>query len=180
MDGEETFSRVLVVGVTCSGKTKLATEIARRLGVPHVELDALYWGPSWTERSKEEFRESVQSALAQERWVACGNYHGKLHDLTWRTADLIVWLDLPRFVTLARLIRRTLRRVFLRERLWSDNRETLRNTFLSRESLLVWWWKVQRVEPARTLERISLYPNAKVARLRTSKEVRCWLEERPD
>ena len=40
--------RTVVVGTTGSGKTTVAAELARRLGVSHVEMDALYWGPDWT------------------------------------------------------------------------------------------------------------------------------------
>src|SRR5436305_799712 len=41
--------RLVVVGTSGSGKTTLAREIARRRALPHVELDALHWGPNWTE-----------------------------------------------------------------------------------------------------------------------------------
>ncbi len=39
---------------------------------------------------------------------------------------------------LRRLARRTLRRLITREELWNSNRETWRNTFLSRDSLFLW------------------------------------------
>jgi len=168
--------RVLVVGNTGSGKTTLAREIANRLGLPHVELDELFWGPSWIANPEEHFRESVRAALSGGRWVACGNYHKKLQDLTWRHADVIVWLDLPRNVSLLQLIQRTLRRIVRRQALWHGNRETLRNVFFSRESLLVWWWKVQGMEPGRTLERLSTAPQAKVIRLTSKREIGEWLE----
>lgn len=35
--------RVLVSGASGAGKTTLAVEIGRRLGVEHVEIDALHW-----------------------------------------------------------------------------------------------------------------------------------------
>jgi ABC-type dipeptide/oligopeptide/nickel transport system ATPase component len=43
--------RIAVVGTTGSGKTALARRISQWLDIPHVELDALYWGPHWTNDS---------------------------------------------------------------------------------------------------------------------------------
>ncbi|HEY9878873.1 MAG TPA: AAA family ATPase, partial [Leptolyngbyaceae cyanobacterium] len=37
------FWRVAVVGAPGSGKTTLARQIAQKLQIPHVELDALFW-----------------------------------------------------------------------------------------------------------------------------------------
>jgi len=116
---------VVVVGVAGSGKTVLAARLARRLGVPHDELDALHWGPGWNERPDEAFRAQVREALRGVRWVADGNY-GKARDLTWGRANTLVWLDYPLAVSLSRLLLRTLRRVVTREMLWNGNRETLR------------------------------------------------------
>src|SRR6186997_1715444 len=75
--------RVSVAGISGSGKTTLAAALAARLGVPHVELDALHHGPNWTEATPEELRARVEAALAAapEGWVADGNYESKLGDL---------------------------------------------------------------------------------------------------
>jgi hypothetical protein len=40
--------RILILGRTGSGKTTLARELAAAIGVPHVELDALYFGPNFS------------------------------------------------------------------------------------------------------------------------------------
>ncbi|HET89697.1 MAG TPA: adenylate kinase, partial [Chloroflexi bacterium] len=129
--------RILVIGTTGSGKTTMAHRLSRRLGLPHIELDALHWGPDWTPVPLPEFRASVQEALSRESWMTDGNY-SKVRDITWGRADTIVWLDYPLPVILGRLLRRTLRRVCHREQLWSDNRESFQAQFLSRDSLFLW------------------------------------------
>jgi len=66
--------RVSVVGSTGSGKTTFARELARILGVPHVELDALNWGPNWTMVDEGLFRGRVDAATSADGWVVDGNY----------------------------------------------------------------------------------------------------------
>jgi adenylate kinase family enzyme len=115
----------------------LARRLARLLGLPHVELDALHWGPNWTLPSIPVFRGRVAQALSGDRWVVDGNY-GRARDIVWSRADTVVWLDYALPVIMGRLLWRTLQRVLTREELWSGNRERLWNQFFSRESLLLW------------------------------------------
>jgi len=103
-------SRIAVVGTTCAGKTTVAKRLAEIHGVPHIELDALHWGPDWSEPSAEEFRARVEEALTVDGWVADGSYHGKLGDLVLERAELVVWLDPPLPTILHRLGARTVRR----------------------------------------------------------------------
>ena len=84
--------RIVVVGTTGSGKTTVAAELAKRLHAPHVELDALHWGPAWTEVPDDVFRERTLEAIARDSWVADGNYH-QIRDILWPRADAILWLD---------------------------------------------------------------------------------------
>ena len=84
--------RVNVVGSTGSGKTTFGTELARRLVIPHVELDALSWEANWVTVPTPVFRERVSAAVAAGRWVVDGNYSAT-RDLVWARADTVVWLD---------------------------------------------------------------------------------------
>jgi hypothetical protein len=130
--------RINVVGTSCSGKTTLARDLARRLGLPHIEFDALFWGPDWTPVPNETFRARLQAALAADSWVADGGY-AAVRDITWPRADTIVWLDYPMRTVLARWTRRTVSRIRTREEFWpgTGNRESVRNA-LRRDGLL--WW----------------------------------------
>ncbi len=137
--------RILVIGTSCAGKTTFAAALARRLNLPHVELDALHWGPNWTPR--DDFVPQVQRAAATDAWVMDGNYKAVRH-LTWSRAELIVWLDYEMGVVVGRALRRTIRRAWTQEMLWSTNRESWRLSFLSRESILVWvlsTWRKRRL-----------------------------------
>src|SRR3990172_8915485 len=101
--------RVAVVGTTGTGKSTLARHLAHRLTVPHVELDALYWGPNWTPVPADLFRQRAAQAVAADAWVIDGNYH-VVRDLVWSRATTVVWLDYPLSLILARLLKRTGRR----------------------------------------------------------------------
>lgn len=48
--------RIAVVGASGSGKTTFARRLAERLGIPHIELDAIHWGPDWTPARDDDFR----------------------------------------------------------------------------------------------------------------------------
>jgi energy-coupling factor transporter ATP-binding protein EcfA2 len=99
--------RILILGRTGSGKTTLAREVAAVIGVPHVELDALYFGPDFSTAPLAVLRERTSAAIAGDRWVTDGN-KSAVRDLVWPRADTVVWLDYPLVVCLWRLGKRAL------------------------------------------------------------------------
>jgi len=134
------LSRVLIIGTTSTGKSTLGAGLADRLGVPFIEMDALFWGPDWTPRAKEDFLASVEQASAEDHWVMAGNY------TSWQRYSLdrattIIWLDYSFPRTLWRCLKRTCLRVLTRKELFSGNREGFRQSFLSRDSIIVWLFK---------------------------------------
>jgi len=168
-------NRIVVIGVTGSGKTTLAGQLSHRLDLPHIELDALHWEENWTPVPKNRFRQKVQAALAGEYWVVDGNY-SKVRDLIWPRAQTLIWLDYSLSFILWRQISRGLRRIVTREKLWNNNRETWRK-FFSRDSLILWAIKTH---PRRRREIPQLLKQAEHAHLQTihlrsAKETEEWL-----
>jgi adenylate kinase family enzyme len=171
--------RINLIGTSGSGKTTVSRELARRLGVEAVELDALVHGPNWAETSDGALRTLLESTLARETWVVDGNYRHKLGDLVLRHAETVVWLDLPLRTKLRRLWKRTMRRLGGSEELWNGNRESLRSAFVGRESLFVWAIR-SHVAHRRALPELLASPHLRhlrVIRLRSAAEVTRWLED---
>ena len=173
-DRETTDVRRVAIIATASGcgKTTFGRALAARLRVPFHELDALHWGAGWHEAEAAELRRLVEPLVAGEAWVIDGSYRGKLGDLVLEAADTVVWLDLPRRVWLARLVRRTLRRVVRREELWNGNRESLRGALVGPDSLFGY---ALRVAPRRRQRWPRELARFRVARLRSRRDVAAFL-----
>jgi adenylate kinase family enzyme len=170
--------RVVVAGTTGSGKTTTARRIAAIIDAPHTEMDSLFHEPNWKPAEIPVFRERVDAATAGERWVIDGGYVSHIWDIAWTRADTLVWLDYPFRIVVWRLARRSLRRGLRREELWNGNRESLREQFLSGDSLLIWarktHWKHRREYPAR-LGDPSL-AHLRMVRLRTPQETQRFVD----
>jgi adenylate kinase family enzyme len=169
--------RVSVVGSSGSGKTTFAAELAALLGVPHVELDAINWGPDWSPLDVDTFRTRVREATDGDGWVCDGNYSA-VRPIVLERADTVVWLDLPLRVCLARVMGRTIRRIRDRDELWSGNRETWRS--LIGGDSLAWWLISQHRRKRRDYAARFDGPEAQHLRIltfRTSTEADRWLAE---
>lgn len=128
--------RIVVKGASGAGKSTMARELARRLGLRYLELDALHHGPNWNAASAAELRSRVRAALdGAEGWIVDGNYDSKLGSMILDQAELVIWLDLPLHTKLTRLVCRTAGRWLTNEELWSGNRETLKAAFWGEEAL---------------------------------------------
>jgi adenylate kinase family enzyme len=168
--------RINVKGISGSGKSTFARELARRLDLPYVELDALHHGPNWSEPTDEEFRAKVRAAMdsAPDGWVIDGNYESKLGDTVIATADTIVWLDPPLAVKVRRIVRRTVHRIRHDVELWSGNRETWRGGFWGKDALF--WWMVRGHFRHRRQWPKRYGGDPRFVRLRSGEEARRWLD----
>jgi adenylate kinase family enzyme len=167
--------RISIVGGPGCGKTTLSRRLAQLLDCPHIELDALFWGPEWTPAAREIFRRRTARVLAGCSWIVDGNY-SVVRDVINARSDTLIWLDysLPRILT--RLLCRTLRRILSREVLWGTNRERLKDQ-LGRDSLLLYAVRThgRRRRTYFCLQEHLACSHLAVIRLRNPRETERWL-----
>jgi adenylate kinase family enzyme len=168
-------TRIVVIGTSGAGKTTLARKIAERLGLPHIELDAINWQPGWRDLDRHdqpEFVRRVAQAIQAERWVADGNY-GSVRDMLWRRATHLVWLDYERPVIMVRVIARSVYRAALGGELWAGtgNREHWHD-FMRPSHPIRWAWSTWRQRRQDTAQRLgrSEFAHLVVFRLRRPAE----------
>jgi adenylate kinase family enzyme len=174
-NGRVSAAKILVVGSGGAGKSTLARLLGERRALPVVHLDRHYWRPGWVQTPRDEWRRTVAHLVTEPAWVMDGNYGGTL-DLRIPAADLIIFLDLPRRVTIPRVLRRRVRgRGRSRPDMAPGCPDRLDMQFLT------WLWTYPRSGRARLTDAID--SNAawnRVVRLRTPRQIRAWLHQRPD
>ncbi|MGC4805422.1 adenylate kinase [Micromonospora sp. DT233] len=166
--------RILIVGSSGAGKSTLARQVARRLDLPVIHLDRHYWQPGWVAPDHDRWRATVAALAAGPAWVMDGNYGGSL-DLRLPRAELLVVLDLPWPLCLARVVRRRWeRRAAGRPDLPPDCPERLDLPFLR------YVWRYPRQARPRVFAAVAAHaPELPVVRLRSRAQLRRWLARLP-
>lgn len=175
------LERVVIVGKSGAGKSTLAGQLAKKLDLQNIELDALSWEANWTQVSSAEMRAKADPALPPDgHWVADGNYMRHVQEIVWRRADTLIWLDYPLHIAMWRVVTRTIARIWTGEELWNGNKETLwhhLNAWNPDNNLFVWCWRMHfnhRRDFPKYLERPE-YQHLKVMRFLHPRETETWL-----
>ena len=133
-----TAKRIVIIGTSGSGKTFLGSKLAKALETKFVDLDDLHWLPGWQPRPEEDFFNCIKNELSCEKWVVSGNYT-RASKYIWPQADMVIWLDFPLYHCLWRTLKRSLLRIFSREKCCNGNFETI-GRLIGNDSILLWIW----------------------------------------
>jgi len=164
--------RIIVVGSQGSGKTNLALKLGRKLWLPVVHLDVLYWRPGWKASDTASFRVHVTDAIAGDEWIVDGSFSGLAFDLTLARAETLVVIDRPRWLCQWRIL---LRSAFDRDRSRPDLPEGCPEQFdwkLMREA---WRYDTERA-PVIEAERVRYGADVPVVRLRNDRDIQDFLD----
>jgi adenylate kinase family enzyme len=168
-----TSERILVYGVTGSGKTTLAARVSAATGIPWHSVDDLTWEAGWVPVPVDEQRRRIAAICAGDRWILDTAYSQWLA-IPLARADLIVALDYPRLVSLAWLVGRTAMRIIDSKPICNGNRETVR-TALSPDSILVWHFRSFARKRRRIRKWATDPPVPEVVRMTRPRDTQAWL-----
>lgn len=148
--------RILIWGNSCAGKSTLAARLAKAMGVPHVDLDALNWLPNWVglnATNPDLLEEKFRDATKDNAWVIAGSYTVQAQATFWPRLDTIIWLDLNMPILVYRVLARSWRRWRDRELLWGTNYEKFWDQLKvwNGEDSLVWWIVTQHQRKRRDM-----------------------------
>lgn len=171
--------RIMIHGATGSGKTTLSRRLGELLGIHVVELDAIRHDGGWDATPWEAFRARLAAELEvhPEGWVTEGNY-SRVADIPLATAQTIIWLHPPQRVSFLRVLRRTLYRVSSGKPFYKEDGpvETFRQSFLSRQSILLWSLTHHRHVERSIRARLDSPHHARVYEVRSPADLRAVIE----
>ncbi len=99
------MKRVLVIGCGGSGKSTFSIALSRLTGLPVFHLDQYFWKPNWVEASREEWFGACRELIKADNWILDGNY-GSTMEMRMERADTIIFLSMPTWLCVFRIIKR--------------------------------------------------------------------------
>lgn len=147
------MKRIMIIGGPGAGKTWLGERLAGRLGLPLYHVDDQVWAPDRSMRPAAEIDAAMTDLALGETWIIEGG-NTRTYAIRAARADTLIWLTPPRWLRLARVLRR---------------RPSL--------ALLAWTWKYDRVfGPADRAASEDIGPHGKVQRLANRGAVQRFLD----
>lgn len=168
------MERVLVIGSPPgAGKTTFSRCLAEKRKLPLVHLDALFWEENWQPAPGDAFDARLREAMARPAWILDGNY-GRTLPLRLARCDTVIYLDYPRIVCLAGVVRRVIaNHGRTRPDMAANCPERWDRGFLK------YVWDFRREHRAEYLALLSRQEGKRVVILKSRRETRRFLEGLP-
>ena len=163
------MERIVIIGCGGAGKSTLARQLGKKLNIPVVHLDKLWWNPGWIEKSQEEFDELHRQELSKEKWIMDGNFNRTMPERIAR-CDTVIYLDFSRWACLRGMFHRVIRN-------YGKHRPDMGGNCKERfdPEFVKWIWEYNQLNRVRNYTWLSQAKHAKTIVLKNRKEVRAFL-----
>ncbi|HEY5588821.1 MAG TPA: AAA family ATPase, partial [Candidatus Paceibacterota bacterium] len=101
------MNKIAVIGCGGAGKSTFSRKLQEILDISVYHLDKLNWKPGWVPTPKDEWDDLMKSLVAKQKWIIDGNY-GRTLDIRLENADTIIFLNMPTYLCIYRVIKRRL------------------------------------------------------------------------
>ena len=163
------MERILIIGCSGSGKSRLARALGQKQGLPVIHLDQLWWKENWQNVTKEEFDSRLAMALNMDRWIIDGNYSRTMEARLSR-CDTVIYLDFSRWACLLGMCQRILsNHGKTRPDMSAGCPERFHWEFVK------WIWNFNKNNRVRNYTYLAKAKHAKAVVLRNRKEVKAFL-----
>ena len=99
--------KIAIIGNAGSGKSTLALKLHEILGLPLYYLDHYFWLPGWQQVDRATFQHIHHNLCDQPTWIIEGIAR-KIFDYRAQQADIIIFLDIPTYICLYRVLKRAI------------------------------------------------------------------------
>ncbi len=99
------MQRVVVIGISGSGKSVFSQRLGEKLHIPVIHLDAYFHTAGWKKVTKTDWDKQIESFIRQKTWILDGNYKRTL-DVRIKAADIVIYLEIPKWLAFYRIIKR--------------------------------------------------------------------------
>lgn len=162
-------NKIVVVGVSATGKSTFTRKLAQKIKVFPVFVDAIMWKPGWNYIGDEETAKKLIEISDGSQWIIEGYLVEGAKEIIFNRADSIIYLDYSPIVAVLRYIKRYWKhRVNPRTELDGSPEK------FSWKMLKRIWQKREVMTLDKFLDRSEF--NSKVTRLHSPKETRLFLE----
>lgn len=164
------MKKVVVIGSGGSGKSTFSRQLGEVTGLPVVHLDKLYWHAGWVKTSADEWESIVRRELEKPEWIMDGNFGGT-REMRMRAADTIILLDLPRWLCMWRILKRSLK-------YYGRTRPDMTDGCNERLDLefILWVWNYRSASRKRAMFELEKIGEKKIFILKSRKAVAQFLE----
>lgn len=86
--------KIIVIGNAGSGKTTFSKKLAKKINLPLVHLDKIFWFGNWQHISKDDFDKLLENEIQKDFWIIDGNFDRTI-PRRLKECDTIFYFDFP-------------------------------------------------------------------------------------